>query len=253
MKSTLKKPAVLAASILCALAAALPLAAQHDKAGDVAWLRPVVTETLLPDGPSRPMQTADPVRLASRIETGPGSEVRMTFGPSAVLELGPEDQIVIDRLTVDEVTGRTEGGLSLLVGRLRLFVSRLFGAGEVEIGVDTPTAALGVKGTVLEVDVDRRGDTVVWVLEGQVEVRSKAGGPTVEVAAGEVTVVRRGEPATDPAPFDPKTGATASGALPPPFTSPPEELQDSPTDPLIDNLPPRREPPPNRESGPPPP
>lgn len=218
---------LLLSAFLVLPAMAAPVRAQGERVGEVVSLVSPVTETTLADGSSRDLAVLDPVRLGTRVATGPEAEVFMTLEPKGTLELGPEDRITIDRMTVDEATGRTEGTISLLVGRLKVFLSDVFGAGaEMEVDVDTPTATIGVKGTGVVIDVASRGTTVVWVLEGQVEVRAKAGGEALELEEGELTVIAPGRLATPPTPFEPGSGATDPGALPAPLATPPEDAGD---------------------------
>jgi hypothetical protein len=188
-------------------------------------------------GQAAPLAVADPVLLAMTVETGRASGARMTLGENGALALGPEARVVVDRATVDQATGASDTLLGVLFGKIRLALSSAF-RGDVEI--DTPTATIGIKGTTLAVDVDRRGDTVVWVLEGTVEVLSKAGGAAVRVTAGHFATVSRGAPATGPTLFDAATGAAAAQVLPPELTGPGE---DTFTDPPL--------PPPQREDLPP--
>lgn len=231
---------LLSASLLVPVLA-VPGWAQGERAGErvgeVVGLVSPVTETTLADDSSRALALLDPVRLGTRIATGAEAELRMVLDPKASLELGPEDEITIDRMTVDEATGRTEGTVSLLVGRLRLFISDLFGAGaEMDVDVDTPTATIGVKGTGVVIDVAPRGTTVVWVLEGRVEVQAKAGGEVLELEEGELTVVAPGRRATPPTPFEPGSGATDPGALPAPLGTPPEGAGDPSLFPRVPQL-----------------
>lgn len=187
-------------------------------------------------GSPAPLAVGEPVLLDLAVETGRASFAAMTLGEHGSLQLGPEARLVIDRATVDQATGASDSLLSLLVGKIRLALSSAF-RGSLE--VDTPTATIGVKGTVFAVDVAPSGDTVVWVIEGEVEVEAKAGG-RLRLAAGSFTTVGRGSAPTGPAPFDPESGAAAVRALPPVLGSPDDTL----TDPLLgqgfEDLPPDR-------------
>lgn len=240
-----RRPAsTFAFALLAAVSVAFapPVAAQ-----DVGTMVEVINQvTGTPAGGSpAALAIGDGVAIEMRIETGRASFAKMTFLEGGSLDVGAEAELVIDRATVDAATGASDSLLSVLVGKVRLALSSAF-SGDVEI--DTPTATIGVKGTILAVEPDRSGDTTVWVEEGVVEVTSKAGG-TVEVSAGYVTTVRRGAPPTDPAPFDPESGAAAARALPPEFTPPSEDVfDDSPTVPEGQDLPPRRDDNPNDPS-----
>jgi hypothetical protein len=99
------------------------------------------------------------------------------------------------------------------------------------VTVETPTASLGVKGTVLRVLVTPSGRTLVAVLEGTVEVTSKAGG-TVVVTAGAFSIVDEGAAPLPPSPFDPSTGTLSPSAGGPDFAVPGEDL--FPESPLLD-------------------
>lgn len=198
-------------------------------------------------GSQAPLAVPDPVLLGMRVATGRASYARMTFGSAGVLELGAGADVVLDRATVDAATGAEDSFLSVLAGKVRLALSSLF-RGSLE--ADTPTATIGVKGTIFTLDVADPDATVVWVEDGTVDVTSKAGG-SVRVGAGYSTVVRRGAAPTDPAPFDPASGAAAVRALPPEIEPPNERVE--PPDPRLRDrqLPPPRNdvPSPNDPSG----
>lgn len=191
-----------------------------------------------PDGGSpAPLAVPDPVLLDMRVATGRASYARMTFGSAGVLELGAGAEVVLDSRTVDAATGAEDSLLGVIAGKVRLALSSLF-RGSVE--VDTPTATIGVKGTILTTEVPDPDLTVVWVEEGTVDVTSKAGG-TVTLTAGYSTSVRRGAAPTAPAPFDPESGAAAARALPPEIVPPNEEIEPPVLRPRDPQLPPPRD------------
>lgn len=231
--------------LLAATLTAPSAAAQQpgDDVGRMALVREDVRGT--PPGASAvAMAVGDAVVLDHLIETGRASAARMTIDPEGVITLGENARLRVDRAEVDAATGRSESLFSLLRGKLELALGSLF-RGEVE--VDTPTATLTVKGTVVRVLVFPSGRTLVSVLEGVVEVTSKAGG-TVEVEAGLYTVVEEGGPPLPPAPFDPSAGTLSPSADGPDFTVPGEELFDGPQIREGDQLDLPREPP-NRVPG----
>jgi hypothetical protein len=238
---------VLAAAMALALAPALAAEIGAQEVGVVVQAEGQVTGT--PAGGSQaPLAVPDPVLLDMRVATGRASYARMTFGSAGVLELGAGAEVVLDRSTVDAATGAEDSLLGVIAGKVRLALSSLF-RGSVE--VDTPTATIGVKGTILTTEVPDPDLTVVWVEEGTVDVTSKAGG-TVTVTAGYSTSVRRGAAPTAPAPFDPESGAAAVRALPPEIVAPNEEVEPPVLRPRDQELPPPRDdvpPGPNDPSG----
>jgi len=240
---------------LVAIAATVGAAAAQEEIGRVAARTGQLTETELWEEPagetgaSREMDVGDPVRLQTRLETGRRSRAQLLFDQGAVVDMLQRDRITIQRRPPEE----GEGALTRIlqgIGTSRVYLAS---TARDSFEVTTRDANLGPKGTALIVRVNRTR-TVVWVLEGVVEVLAVAGGPPVLVEAGELTVVRRGQRPTPPTPFDPKTGATASGATPAPIDRPPEELLDPPLFPVPEDLPPQRgiDDQPGSKGGPPP-
>lgn len=214
------------------LAAAHPLPAQKT-VGKIAEAEGDVRATQLWDDAGSTVATGDPVRIRTRIETGRRSRARLLFDQGAVIEMPPRDQIEIHEEEPPAQTGSAVTRILQKIGTTRIFIA---GAARDDFRVATRDANLGPKGTAFIVRVTR-SRTLAWVLEGQVEVTSVAGGPPVLVEAGEMTVVRRGRQPTPPTPFDPHSGATGSRAVPPPFE---EEPPDPPLFPVPEDLPPRR-------------
>jgi hypothetical protein len=239
------RSAMARSTLAAVLVLALAPAAAAERVGTMVEVVGQVTGTA-PGAAPTSMAAGDPVVLNMRIATGRDSFASLTLDPEGVLQLGANAEITIDQAEIDAATGESQSLISVVIGKIRLVLSSAF-RGKAE--VDTPTATIGVKGTILAAEVDGRADTTVWVEEGEVEVTSKVGG-TVTVAAGYFTTVRRGLPPTDPAPFDPASGAAAVRALPPEIVAPQEEVpDDSPLRPAEDNLPPRRNDEPNDPSG----
>jgi hypothetical protein len=176
-----------------------------------------------PGGSAAAMSVGDRIVLDHRLETGRASAARMTLDPEGVLSMGQETRLTVDRATIDRATGESESVLTLLLGKIELALGSLFHG---DVTVETPSASLGIKGTVLRVLVDALGRTLVAVLEGVVEVTSKATGEAVSVHAGEYTIVDPGAAALTPAPFDPSAGTLSPSAGGPDFGVPGEDLFD---------------------------
>lgn len=257
MKTTRLTAALLLAAV--GVLAAVPARAQ-DPVGRIALVRGDVRGTP-PGGAAAAMAVADPVVLDHLIATGRASAARMTLEPEGVLSIGQETELRIDRGTVDQATGEGESVLTLLLGRLEVALGSLFRG---EVTVETPSASLGVKGTVFRVLVDAAGRTLVAVLEGVVEVTSKATGETLVLEAGDYAIVEPGGLIVGPAPFDPAAGTLSPSAGGPDFHVPgedafeqtplfPEEQRDLPREPPTDaELGPQgsQEPPPGGPDGP---
>jgi len=71
--------------------------------------------------------------------------------------------------------------------------------GSAAYQIKTPTATIGVRGTILTVSVEEDGTTSTVVEDGAVFVQGEAGEP-VEVGEGLATTTAPGEEPTEPAP-----------------------------------------------------
>ena len=217
----------------------VPTLQAQQEVGKVIELQGRLTETQLWDGATRQLELEDPVRTGTRLETGQGSRAALLVnGKTSVLEMGESTRIESPPpgpgAEEEETTGWWKS-LHHLVGRIRVFFtdpSRAF-------SVETPQGHIAARNTAFAVEADT-SRTLVWSFEGRVQVTSLTGGAAVVLSAGEMTVVRRGRRPTPPTPFDPESGATASGAVPPNFDRPPEEHSEPPLFPVPEELPPRR-------------
>jgi hypothetical protein len=246
-------------AVLLAMPLAMPLAAQEE-VGTVYHARGQVSGTP-PGGSPADLSSGDRVVVEHEIRTGDDSRTGMLFDPEGRLRIEENTRLTIDRATVDAVTGRGQSALTLWIGKIELALGSLFRG---EVTIDTPSASLGIKGTVLRVLVDADGRTLVAVLEGVVEVSSKPPGPerTVVLPAGTFTIVEPGGAPSPPAPFDPGAGTLSPDAGGPDFTVPGEDVFDE--TPLIDDgqrelprnpegfflIDPQQEPPPGDPNGP---
>jgi hypothetical protein len=202
--------------VLAVLAVLLIAPVSAADVGEVVLVRNVVRGTP-PGGSAKALAIGNGVGLGLRVETGDDSAAKMTFEPQGALTLGSRAKVTIERNLVDQVTGRSESALSVLAGQIRLALGKLFRG---EVSVDTPTAVVGVKGTDFRVEVDEpTGTTIVTVTEGEVSVRSKAGGE-VTVRAGQRTLVASGQAPTPPGMIDPGSSTLSASAGGPAFTPP---------------------------------
>lgn len=198
-----------------------PLGAQGP-VGRMALVRGDVHGTP-PGGTRSAMAVADPIVLDHLLETGRESAAKLALDPEGVLTMGPETRLTVDQATVDRATGESQSVLTLLLGRIEVALGSLFRG---EVTVETPSASLGVKGTVFRVLVDAAGRTLVAVLEGVVEVTAKATGETVTLEAGEYVIVEPDGTILGPAPFDPSAGTLSPSAGGPDFQVPGEDAFD---------------------------
>lgn len=118
--------------------------------GEDAWRASVVNGT---------------VRQADAILTGADSRLGITFRDQSVLTVGANASLTVDRFVID--TERDAAGVlvSMVQGAFR-FVSGSRGAEPERVAFRTPTATIGIRGTIIEAAV---GAEAIELLGGEAE------------------------------------------------------------------------------------
>lgn len=107
------------------------------------------------------------------LETGRRGQAEFKLDDQTKLALGPSARLKLDEFVVPEAaSGATAISLNFVRGTFR-FITGLMKSDSYKIV--TPSATMGIRGTVFDVYVDRRGDTLVLLHEGEVEICSRAG------------------------------------------------------------------------------
>jgi len=128
------------------------------------------------------------------VKTGNNSCALVTFEDGSTVELEPDTEISIKELTETSMTvwqevGRTWCGIKKLVGPFS------------EFEVETPSAGAVVRGTLMDIDVDAAGNTIVSAFEGIVEVVAEGVSRTLE--AGMQSLIEKGKAPEEPEPIPP--------------------------------------------------
>ena len=160
------------------------------------------------------------VSVGDTLQTESRSSLKVLLEDDTVLFLGPDTQVVIDRLVLGDRASKERSIIRETRGHLRVNVGRVSGGTRLE--VHTPTALLNARGTVVEVVTSRASggvETLAVCLDGVLTARNldRAVPGSVEVPAGMSTLIRRGKPPTPPAlppaNFHALAGAPARGTL----------------------------------------
>ena len=107
------------------------------------------------------------------LETGRRGQAEFKLDDQTKLALGPSARLKLDEFVVPEAaTGTTAISLNFVPGTFR-FITGLMKSDSYKIV--TPSATMGIRGTVFDVYVDRRGDTLVLLHEGEVEICTRSG------------------------------------------------------------------------------
>lgn len=132
------------------------------------------------------------------LETGIGSASRIEFLDNTQVSVGPNSRLVLDRFVYDPSPDKGAFVMRLTEGVFR-FVSGDMPSSVYSI--QTPTVTIGVRGTVLVVVTNSRGEIVV-ILESDdgVTVDSVGGDSVVLDSAGLATMASADGSLSDPAP-----------------------------------------------------
>lgn len=138
---------------------------------------------------SRALYERDSVYAREILETVRDGALHIRFRDQTDLRLGSEARLVLDEFVYDPSAGGARVALQMTLGIGRFVTGRTGGPG---FNVRTPTAVIGVRGTIFSVWVEVNGRTTVWVDEGQVEVTPLDGLPPALVLEGETVATSGG-------------------------------------------------------------
>ncbi len=183
--------------VLCLVWAVYPTLAQAQLAiGNAQRVVNLVSGTVAEE--RRDISVDDPVFQNEGIETGSESAARLLFQDQSALSVGANSRVTLDEFVYDPARGAGDMVISLSVGVFR-FVSGKMPKGDVVIR--TPTALIGIRGTIIEIIVLPDGTTIVRVLEGVVTVTAL--NQIVTITQGAQTSVPPGQPPAPPTDLTP--------------------------------------------------
>lgn len=169
-------------SRILALAAALIFAAPPafalEVVGRIDELVPAAFHTP-PDAQQMEARKLDPVVRNETLTTTDAGGLLVTFADGSELTLGANSQAVIDEF-VYPGPGQGNATIQLISGVFRFVSGQMDEAG---VQIETPTASIGIRGTVIYVGVFD-GTTLQITKQGRSAIRSKLTGQVSEVAEG---------------------------------------------------------------------
>ncbi len=127
-------------------------------------------------GAAAPLNRGDPVFRDELVKTGEDSTARLIFLDSTNLAIGPISRVTLDRFAYSGGTTGQELTVNLAKGIFRFTTGAL---DKKAYTISTPTASIGVRGTVLDIDV-RSVQSRVTLVEGQALVCPRKPGITFE-------------------------------------------------------------------------
>ncbi len=155
----------------CAFAAAGGARAQQN-IGSTALAQNQVSRELA--GAAAPLSAGDSVYRDELVRTGAKSTAKLIFLDSTNLAIGPTSRVTLDRFVYSGETSGQELTVNLAKGVFRFTTGAL---DKKAYTISTPTASIGVRGTVLDIDVSGPQSRVTLV-EGQALVCPRKAGIT---------------------------------------------------------------------------
>ena len=179
----------------------------------------------------RPSVVDGTVRQADAIVTGADSQLLIRLLDQSVLTVGANAAFNVDRFVIDTETDPAGVLVSLARGAFR-FVSGSRGAERERVAFRTPTATIGIRGTIIEAAVGSEalelldaeagtplpGDepdqaAVIVLVEGEIEI--EVDGVRRIVSEPGQAVAVRGRRVSEPFRLSPEAGQRLAGRLPP--------------------------------------
>jgi hypothetical protein len=125
-----------------------------------------------------PATVGSPVHMNDRLRTGPNARLEVTFRDNSSLTLGENANLVIDRYVFDPNKSTAKVVLNSAQGAFRFAGGKIEQMSHKDIVVNTPSAALAVRGTHFWAGpID--GQYGVLLLNGKVRVSNRAGAVTL--------------------------------------------------------------------------
>ena len=129
-------------------------------------------------GSTTPAANGTPVHMNDRLRTGANARLEVTFNDNSKLTLGENANVVIDRYVYNPNKSSAQVVLSSTQGALRFAGGKIEQMNQKNIVVNTPSAALAVRGTHFWAGpID--GQYGVYLLNGKVGVSNRAGAVTL--------------------------------------------------------------------------
>ena len=120
------------------------------------------------------------------IVTGAGASAEVELLDKTKLAIGPESKIVLDKFVYDASASPGSISVNLSKGTFR-FLTGIAPKNAYEI--KTPTASLGIRGTIFDVYVGANGETAVLLFTGAIQTCNAAGSCRLQDTPGTILYV----------------------------------------------------------------
>jgi hypothetical protein len=197
---------------VAALIAASPVfsagtALSADSIGSVTAVRNEVRVVHSGNTAALGVNNRDPVQFLDDYETMAGARLKLLFDDDSLLTLGEKTKLQINENIYDPAQNKRSAVMSILSGRIRVLVGKIFTGAGSKFEIHTPTAVAASRGTYYIVwlfDQSGKPATGVLTLDGAVDVSNidPAVEGTVSLGPNQFTTVSEGSPPAEPAPVN---------------------------------------------------
>lgn len=125
---------------------------------------------------AQPLKIGDALGSGDKIETMDNGKAEIKLDNGNTVNLTPNSEIVLSKLTSDPATGEYENLMESKFGKMRAFVAAK-ATGKSMFKIKTPTAICGARGTVFYI-VIAGNQTQVFVTDGSVDFSNPTTGDT---------------------------------------------------------------------------
>ncbi|TDQ84192.1 FecR family protein [Dongia mobilis] len=141
-----------------------------------------------PQAARMPKQPTDGVEFNELIETVPRSAIEIGFIDGSSLTLGADASVLIDEFVFDSASGSGNAVIGIGKGAVRWATGVM---PPQNVVIETPTASIAIRGTLLKIGVKPNGDSIIALLRGLVNVRSINSGQSADLNPGQTALVTR--------------------------------------------------------------
>ena len=186
----MKRAGYLIALSLCLPAGLLPTgpAGAADSVGYASSLRPSASQAP-PGDAAHPIAWKDQIYRNAALSTSDKGALEVTFNDQSKLSIGPNSELTVDQFVYSGSAGSDQQILKYTKGAFR-FISG--GVPKDKVKLETPTATIGIRGTIVRTLVTPDGTTTVGVDHGMVFITSALNGSIVQLSAGEKVTIKPG-------------------------------------------------------------
>ena len=121
--------------------------------------------TLISSGKSQKLTAGMLLDNGDEVRTDAKGQVQLEFNDSTKIAVGPNSRMRVDDIVMRNKTRASKFAVSAVKGSFRFISGK---SAKPAYSIDTPSATLGIRGTVFDFAVDRRSNTALALFRGEV-------------------------------------------------------------------------------------